>query len=54
MLDRESIEKAANVKWPGQGRVATDYKWGWVVYTKDCSEVHNVVEVNGQITFTKK
>ena len=54
MLDREKIEAAAAVQWPGEGRVATDYKWGWVVYKKDCSEVHAVAEVDGKITFTRK
>ena len=54
MLDKESIEKAALIKWPDARRYAAAYKWGWVLYTKDCSEVYTVAEVDGQIIFTKK
>jgi len=54
MLDREKIEAAAKIRWPGENRTATDYRWGWVVYKQDCSECYAVTEVNGEIVFTKK
>ncbi len=53
MLDRETIQAAADKEF-GKGKmVPCDYKWGWVIYSKSCDVFFKASEVEGKIVFTK-